>query len=253
MGRRRRQRVEELANGLLELGIGKGDPVAILGTTRLEWALLDFALGSIGAVDPRSTRTARRPTPRTSSTTRTPSRPSCEDEAQAREGRLEDARSVPRADARCCASTSWTACASAGASSRRTHPPALDDAAARRRRGGHLHLHLHLGHDRAAEGLHDPAPQLLRDGRSTTSASRTSSTAERRAPLPAARPQLRPPRAPARRRVGFTLALLSDPIAIPRAIPGRCGRRSSRASRASTRRSTRRAATFDEARDGGAG
>ena len=34
----------------------------------------------------------------------------------------------------------------------------------RGRRGRPLHLHLHLGHDRAAQGLHDPAPQLLRDG-----------------------------------------------------------------------------------------
>ena len=43
-------RVDELAHGLLDLGIAKGDRFAILGSTRLEWALLDFALGSIGAV-----------------------------------------------------------------------------------------------------------------------------------------------------------------------------------------------------------
>ena len=43
-------RVRDLANGFLSLGIGKGDAVAILGTTRLEWSLVDFALGSIGAV-----------------------------------------------------------------------------------------------------------------------------------------------------------------------------------------------------------
>lgn len=42
--------VEELANGLLALGIGKGDTVAILASTRLEWALFDFALASIGAI-----------------------------------------------------------------------------------------------------------------------------------------------------------------------------------------------------------
>ena len=33
------------------------------------------------------------------------------------------------------------------------------------RRGGSLHVHLHVGHDRAAQGVHDPAPELLRDGR----------------------------------------------------------------------------------------
>jgi long-chain acyl-CoA synthetase len=43
-------RVEALANGLLALGIGKGDPVALLGRTRLEWALADFALALVGAV-----------------------------------------------------------------------------------------------------------------------------------------------------------------------------------------------------------
>jgi long-chain acyl-CoA synthetase len=42
--------VEELANGVLALGIRKGDVVAILASTRLEWALFDFALASIGAI-----------------------------------------------------------------------------------------------------------------------------------------------------------------------------------------------------------
>jgi long-chain acyl-CoA synthetase len=42
--------VDELAHGLLALGIRKGDTVAILGSTKLEWALFDFALGLIGAV-----------------------------------------------------------------------------------------------------------------------------------------------------------------------------------------------------------
>jgi long-chain acyl-CoA synthetase len=43
-------RVRDLANGFLALGVGKGDAVGILATTRLEWALVDFALGSIGAI-----------------------------------------------------------------------------------------------------------------------------------------------------------------------------------------------------------
>jgi len=43
-------RVEALANGLLALGIGKGEPVVLLGRTRLEWAMVDFALALIGAV-----------------------------------------------------------------------------------------------------------------------------------------------------------------------------------------------------------
>jgi long-chain acyl-CoA synthetase len=42
--------VDELANGLLALGVRKGDTFGILGATRLEWALFDFALGLVGAI-----------------------------------------------------------------------------------------------------------------------------------------------------------------------------------------------------------
>ncbi|HUP33233.1 MAG TPA: long-chain fatty acid--CoA ligase [Gaiellaceae bacterium] len=42
--------VEELAAGFLALGIRKGHRVAILGRTRPEWALCDWALISIGAI-----------------------------------------------------------------------------------------------------------------------------------------------------------------------------------------------------------
>src|SRR6476469_9686179 len=60
------QAVEELANGLLALGIRKGDAFSILGSTRLEWVLFDFALGLVGAVgapiymnsSPKDTHTA---------------------------------------------------------------------------------------------------------------------------------------------------------------------------------------------------
>ena len=44
------QAVDELAHGLLDLGVRKGDSFAILASTRLEWALFDFALALIGAV-----------------------------------------------------------------------------------------------------------------------------------------------------------------------------------------------------------
>jgi long-chain acyl-CoA synthetase len=42
--------VSELANGLLALGIRKGDAFAIMARTSLEWALLDFALAHVGGV-----------------------------------------------------------------------------------------------------------------------------------------------------------------------------------------------------------
>jgi long-chain acyl-CoA synthetase len=44
------KRVDELAAGFLALGIVKGDRVAILAQTRVEWTLTDYALLSIGAV-----------------------------------------------------------------------------------------------------------------------------------------------------------------------------------------------------------
>ncbi len=44
------RRVEELAAGFLDLGIRRGERVAILARSRLEWTLSDFALISIGAV-----------------------------------------------------------------------------------------------------------------------------------------------------------------------------------------------------------
>ena len=42
--------VEELANGLLASGVLKGDAVAIVGQTTIEWALFDFALALVGAI-----------------------------------------------------------------------------------------------------------------------------------------------------------------------------------------------------------
>jgi long-chain acyl-CoA synthetase len=44
------ERVDELAAGFLALGINRGDRVAILAHTRIEWTLSDYALLSIGAV-----------------------------------------------------------------------------------------------------------------------------------------------------------------------------------------------------------
>jgi long-chain acyl-CoA synthetase len=42
--------VDEIANGLLALGVQKGDAFGLLARTSLEWALFDFALALVGAV-----------------------------------------------------------------------------------------------------------------------------------------------------------------------------------------------------------
>jgi long-chain acyl-CoA synthetase len=44
------ERVEALSRALLARGVRRGDPVAVLSRTRLEWILLDWAIMSIGAV-----------------------------------------------------------------------------------------------------------------------------------------------------------------------------------------------------------
>ncbi|MFN0154840.1 MAG: AMP-dependent synthetase/ligase [Gaiella sp.] len=43
-------RVEAMANGLLARGVGKGEVIAVLAPTTLEWTLFDFALASVGGV-----------------------------------------------------------------------------------------------------------------------------------------------------------------------------------------------------------
>ena len=44
------ERVDALAHGLLARGVERGDAVAVLARTRLEWILLDWAIMSVGAV-----------------------------------------------------------------------------------------------------------------------------------------------------------------------------------------------------------
>ena len=44
------ERIDALANALLAHGAGRGDAVAVIARTRLEWVLLDWAIMSIGAV-----------------------------------------------------------------------------------------------------------------------------------------------------------------------------------------------------------
>lgn len=45
------EKVECFALGLLNLGIRKGDRIGIVSENRLEWAIIDFAITSLGAID----------------------------------------------------------------------------------------------------------------------------------------------------------------------------------------------------------
>ncbi len=42
--------IEEIALGLVDLGIGPGDRVGLLANTRVEWALSSYAISATGAV-----------------------------------------------------------------------------------------------------------------------------------------------------------------------------------------------------------
>ena len=114
----------------------------------------------------------------------------------AREDRRRRARARPRA-------RTPRRAARAGSRARREEPGRgrAGPRADRRRRP--LHAHLHVGDDRAAEGLHDPQPQLLRHGRDDRRDRGLLPPDRRDAPLPAARPQLRAADAPARSAHGI--------------------------------------------------
>ena len=109
------------------------------------------------------------------------------------------------------------------------------------RRGRPLHVHLHVRHDRPAEGVHDPPPQLLRDGAEGRRDGRPPDRAGRPLPpLPPPRAQLRSPAAPVGRVQRLRDRVPRRPAARRRPSCCASGRRSFRACPASTRRSTPR-------------
>ena len=188
--------MEEYANGLLSLGVRKGDAFALLATTRPEWALFDFALGSIGAIgvgiyansSPKDTGLHPRPLGggRDPLRGRRPAR-----EGRVRPGGDPGTRARPHVHRPARARGAGTCLR--GRSSGRAARGVRGD-----RRGRPLHVHLHVRHDRPAEGLHDLEPQLLRDGRGRRRSRVVHRPRRHDAALPAARAQLRPADAPVR-------------------------------------------------------
>ena len=166
-GTRPARAVEELANGLLALGVRKGDAFGILAQTSLEWALFDYALAR--------DRCRRGGDLREQLAEGLPLRARALGRGR-RAGRGrgaagEDRGRLPRPRAHLRRSRR---AARPRPGVRRRQSGGTRRGRGTDRRGGHLHLHLHLGHDRAAEGLHDPPPQLLRDGDGASTTSRSS-------------------------------------------------------------------------------
>ena len=83
-----------------------------------------------------------------------------------------------------------------------------------------LHLHLHVRYDGTAEGLHDHAPQLLRDGGQGAADRRLHGERGHDAPVPPARAQLRPSHAPAQPARRVHARLLPRPVRHRGSAPG---------------------------------
>ena len=186
--------VREIGLGLVDLGIEPGERVCILCNTRPEWTYADFAISAAGAVvvpiyptnSPEecewvagnseavaviaedASQVAKIVAVRDRLPELTPHRGH---RPRRRRGRRHLAGRSPRARAR----------------RRRGRARPADG---RRQAGGPVHLHLHVGHDRPAEGLRPHARQLPLGARHVRVA-RRGRGGRGRLPLPAARPRVR--------------------------------------------------------------
>ena len=122
------ERVEDLANGLLARGVGKGDAFGILARNTLEWALFDFALAHVGAVgaaiyansSPADVRFVLEHSEAVGVL--------CEDDAQ--RGKVEEGRAALPALRHVLTFADLAALEEEGRAYREAHPGALDEAVA---------------------------------------------------------------------------------------------------------------------------
>ena len=185
--------VREIGLGLIDLGIQRGDRVCILGNTRPEWSFADFGAASAGAVVVPIYQTN--------------SPKECEwvaGNSEAVAVIAEDAEQVAKIvevrdnlpepaphhrdgarGRRRRARSRSTTCASAAAAATPSELQARMDAVTARRP---VHVHLHVRHDRAAEGLRPDARQLPLDARHVHVAGRAARRrrGRRHLPVPAA-------------------------------------------------------------------
>ena len=186
--------VSEIARGLIDLGLAPGDRVALLCATRPEWTYADFAITSAGGVVVPIYPT------------NSPSE--CAWVAGNSESRFivcENADQVAkitqvRADLPALEAVIVDRRERRRRRRDRARGPARARPRPRRRRGGRarrrgqalrpVHVHLHVGHHRAAEGLRAHARQLPR-GAQLLRVDRRARVGRGRLPLPPARALLR--------------------------------------------------------------
>ena len=159
--------VRKLSLGLMDLGIEKGDKVAILSNTRPEWTYFDFAALSAGATvvpiyqtnSPEECQYVLENSDAVAVIVE-------DDEQLEKIRRIRD--DCPRLEhvIRMTGKSARHDLAGRALRARRLgHRGRLGGALLVRHPGRHLHVHLHLGHDRAAEGLRALARQLPLDAR----------------------------------------------------------------------------------------
>ena len=188
--------IEEIALGLIDLGIEAGDRVCLLADTRLEWTLASF--GDLG----RGRRSSVPVYPTNSPERMRMGRGQLRrpgDLLRGRRGRstrstqvrdaLPELEHVIGIEPGGAASSASTSCASEGARRRPRRAGARARTQVEPRRP--LHDHLHVGHDRPPKGVRAHPRQRdggLPDGRG---ARVRRARARRHLPVPAARPRLR--------------------------------------------------------------
>ena len=153
-------RIEELALGLVAVGIAPGDRVAILSNTRLEWTLVSLAASAAGAVvvpvyptnAPRNASGCSATRARGWWSARTRRRSAKIEQVRAALPALEHVFVIDAADG-------VPSLDELVARGRRPGPRGAHAPPGRRRDRGHLHDHLHVGHDRPAEGHRADARQ----------------------------------------------------------------------------------------------
>ena len=161
-GRRRASASPTSRTACSRSGSRKGDAFGILASTRLEWVLFDYALALVGAVtvpvyatsSPHDCAYALDHADAIGVLAEDDEQIAKLDEVKADIGRVEHILTFADLDDLAARGREFAA-----VRPRRPRPRDRSD-----RRGRPVHLHLHLGHDRLAEGVHDPPPERVRDG-----------------------------------------------------------------------------------------